>query len=106
MVATIVVPPTPVAVTSPLGATVATAGLPVVQATPGFATSAPVAVAALAASSARWPTVSASAAGETATDATGAGRTVTVPLARRAPLLAVMVAVPGATPVTTPVVET
>jgi hypothetical protein len=107
LAASIVVLPTPTAVTTPVfGSTLATAGFLDDQATLGFDTVPPVASTTVALSVPVCPCASDSVAGLTDTDCTGAGVTVMAEAPVAAPLIAVMVAVPTATAATTPACET
>jgi hypothetical protein len=106
LVAVIVADPGATAVTSPVADTVATAvpELDHVTARPSRGT--PLADCGVAVSCAVPPSVIDSVAGVTATLATGTGATATVAVPERPSLVAVIVADPGATAVTSPVLDT
>jgi len=106
LVAVMLAFPGEIAVTIPVGDTVATAGDDEVQLTARPVRMLPLASRATAASDVSAPTTSDAVAGLTATDAIGTGVTVIVALPTRPSLVAVMVVVPGATAVTSPVPET
>ena len=93
--------PTPIPVTRPLASTVATAALSVVQAIGCPASTLSLASRTTADSCVLPCTTIVANAGLTVTDATGrAGVTVTEAVPLAVPLVAVMVALPGLTPVT------
>jgi hypothetical protein len=104
--ASIVVLPTPTAVTTPLASTLATAGFLDDQVTLGLDTVLPVASVTVALSVPVCPCASDSVGGFTDTDWIGAAVTVIADVPVAVPLVAEMVAVPTATPVTTPLCET
>ena len=107
LVAVIVAEPTDTPVTTPVVAlTVATAVLFDDQATTRSVTIAPFASFTVAESVVVVPITRLFEAGTTATLPTGTGVTVTVALADLVSLVAVIDALPGATPVTTPFVDT
>jgi len=103
LVAVMVTPPAASAVTVPAEETVATAALLVAHVTERPVRTWPALSLVIAASARLWPTVSEALAGETATDATGAGAgadeaTVTVSLVVIPSLVALMSAEPAAIP--------
>jgi hypothetical protein len=102
LVAVIVAVPTVTPVTTPPLETVAIAVLLELHVTTRPVSTAPLASFSVAASAPVCPMMIELVAGETATVATGAGVTVTVEVPDFPSLVAVIVAVPGATPVTTP----
>src|SRR5437867_3883402 len=102
LVAVIVAVPAALPVTSPLAVTVATAVLLLPQLTVRPDNGLPLASFAVAVSSTVWPTCSDAVAGLTVTDATGTVLTVIVALPLCPSLVAVIVAAPAVTPVTTP----
>src|SRR2546428_699016 len=106
LVAVIVAAPTATPVTSPLADTVATALLLVVQVTVRPLSRLPLASLSVAVSCTVPPRYMLGAAGLTVTDATGTFATVTAALPLLPSLVAVIVTVPAATPVTRPLAET
>jgi len=105
--ASIVVLPTPTAVTAPVFAsTLATAGFLDDQEMLGFDTVLPVASTTVALSAPVCPCASDSVDGLTVTDCTGAAVTVMADVPVAAPLVAEIVAVPTPTAATTPVCDT
>src|SRR5205823_5425791 len=101
-VAVIVADPTATAVTSPLPSTVATVVLSLAQVITRPDNGLPLASFGVAVSCSVCPTCTLAGDGVTATEATGAGVTVTSDVPLCPSLVAVMVAVPAATPVTSP----
>src|SRR4029077_20672621 len=101
-VAVIVAVPTATAVTSPLPSTVATAVLLLPQVTTRPDNGLPFASLGVAVSCSVSPTTTLAGAGVTVTEATGASVTVTLEVPLCPSLVAVIVAEPAATPVTTP----
>src|SRR4029077_3874498 len=101
-VAVIVAVPTATAVTSPLPSTVATAVLSLDQVTTRPDNGLPFASLGVAVSCTVSPTTTLAGDGVTVTEATGAGVTVTLDVPLCPSLVAVMVAEPAATPVTSP----
>ena len=99
LVAVIVAVPAPVAVTTPVEDTVATAVALVVQVIARPVSSAPLASKVFAANGVVWPIVSAALGGDTVTDATGAPVTLTVAVPLFPSLDAVIVAAPTFTSV-------
>src|SRR5438445_286780 len=102
LVAVIVAAPAATPVTTPLPFTVATAVLPLAQVTTRPASGFPLASLAVAVSCTVCPTGRLAVAGLTATDATGTAVTVIPAVPLWPSLVAVMVAAPAATPVTSP----
>src|SRR5436190_2243475 len=102
LVAVTVAVPGVTPVTTPVVDTVATAVLLELHVTTRPVSTAPLASFSVAVSAPVCPTMIELVAGETATVATGAGVTVTAEVPDFPSLVAVIVAVPGATPVTTP----
>jgi hypothetical protein len=98
--------PTATAVTRPVPDTVATDAGPMAQVTARPVSTFPLASYAVAVSCAVWPGVRFDVAGVTDTDATAASLAVTVADPVLPPLVAVIVALPAATAVTTPLLET
>src|SRR5207248_1379256 len=101
-VAVMVAEPTAAPVTNPLPSTVATDGLSVDQVITRPDNGLPFASLGVAVSCSVCPTCTLAGDGVTATEATGAGVTVTSDVPLCPSLVAVMVAVPAATPVTSP----
>jgi hypothetical protein len=94
-------------VTTPVLDTVASVTLLELQAIVRPVSTLPPASFNVAVSGVVWPTATLAVGGATATVATGASDTFTVPVPDAAPLVAVIVTpVPGETPVTTPLLET
>jgi hypothetical protein len=106
LVAVIVVVPAATPVTTPLADTVAAAVLLDVHTTTRFVTTVPLTSFTVATSVVVWPATTLAVAGATVTLPTAVCVAVTVELPLLPSLVAVIVAEPGATPVTTPVVET
>src|SRR5437773_3855237 len=106
LVAVIVAVPAATPVTSPPVETVAALALFVAQLMLRPLSAVPLASLGVAVSCTVAPTSSAGAGGATVTDATGTGVTVTVAVPLFPSLVAVIVAVPAATVVTSPLVET
>src|SRR5437764_14728236 len=106
LVAVIVAVPAATPVTRPFAETVAALALLVAQLMLRPLSAVPLASLGVAVSCTVAPTSSTGAAGLTLTDATGTGVTVTVAVPFCPSLVAVIVALPTATPVTRPVVET
>jgi hypothetical protein len=106
LVAVIVALPTDTAVTTPLELTVATAGLLDDQDTTRFMTIVPFASLTVDVRVVVVPTTTLFVAGATVTLPTGTGVTLTVAVPDLDSLVAMMVAVPGATAVTTPLADT
>src|SRR5439155_1385158 len=109
LVAVMVVVPAATPVTRPAPETVARAELPVLHETTRPVRTLPLASRVTAESCAVAPTMTLDVAGETVTDATGTGAgavTVMDAVPVRPSLEAVIVAVPAATPVTSPELET
>jgi hypothetical protein len=106
LVAVIVAEPAATPVTTPLDETVAIPVLELDHVTVRPVSTLLFASRAVAVSCTVWPTVTLGAAGETLTDATGTGVTVTLAVPFFPSLVAVIVAEPTATPVTTPLGET
>ena len=102
LIAVIVAVPRVTPVTTPVVDTVATAVLLDAHVTTRPLKTVPLASVSVAASVPVWPMMIELVAGETATLATGAGVTVIVEVPDFPSLVAVIVAVPGATPVTVP----
>src|SRR5947199_1191341 len=102
LVAVIVAAPAVTPVTSPLPLTVATAVLLLAQLTGRPDNGLPFASLGVAASCTVWPACTDAVAGLTATDATGTVLTVIVAVPPCPSLVAVIVAVPALTPVTSP----
>src|SRR5207249_3099084 len=102
LVAVIVAEPAAAPVTRPLLLTVATAPLLVVQLTARPDSRLPLASLGVAVSCTVWPVCSDAEAGLTLTDATGTVLTVTAEVPVWPSLVAVTVAAPAATPVTSP----
>src|SRR2546425_11085648 len=102
LVAVIVAEPAATPVTRPLPLTVATAALLVAHVTVRPFSTPPPASLGVAVSCTVWPTRTLADAGLTVTDATGTFVTVTVAEPLLPSLVAVMVAVPAATPVEKP----
>src|SRR2546427_46285 len=105
-VAVIVAEPAATPVTRPLALSVATAGLPLDQATVRPASELPFASFVVAANGTVWPTCTDAVAGFTVTDATGTVLTVIVAVPLCPSEVAVIVAEPAATPVTSPLALT
>src|SRR5712692_8500871 len=99
-------PPAATPVTSPLPFTVATPKLPLAQVTTRPDNGLPPASFGVAVSCSVLPACTDAVAGLTVTDATGAGVTVTIEVPLLPSLVAVTVAEPGATPLTSPLVFT
>src|SRR5207249_1278841 len=106
LVAVIVTAPTATPVTRPLAETVPTAPLPVVQVSARPLSTLPLASLRVAVSCTVPPTYMLGAVGLTVTDATGTIATVTPAVPLCPSLIAVIVAAPAATPVTSPVEDT
>ena len=106
LVVVIVVLPAPTAVTTPVEDTVATVGTLDVQVTVRPVNTLPLPSFVTAVSAAVPPTSRLALVGVTVMDATGTFETVTVAVPLFPSLVAVMVAVPTATAVTTPVFDT
>src|SRR5258705_188747 len=109
LVAVIVAAPAVTPVTKPLPFTTATAGALLAHVTTRPARALPLASLGVAVSCTVWPTPTLAVAGDTATEATGAlGRRLTFTTAAPScpTLVAVIVPVPSATPVTTPLPST
>src|SRR2546422_1040623 len=102
LVAVIVDEPAGTPVTSPLPLTLATPGLPLDQAIVRPESELPFASFGVAASGTVWPTCTDAVAGFTVTDATGTVLTVIVAVPLCPSDVAVIVAEPAATPVTSP----
>src|SRR5436309_1374696 len=102
LVAVIVAVPAALPVTSPLAVTVATAVLLLPQLTVRPDNGLPLASFGVAVSCTVWPTGTDAVLGLTVTDATGTVLTVTVAVPLCPSLVAVIVAAPAVTPVTTP----
>src|SRR5437867_486115 len=102
LVAAIVAAPAVIPVTSPLALTVATAVLLLPQLTGRPDNGLPLASFEVAVSCTVWPTCADAVPGLTVTDATGTVLTVIVAVPLCPSLVAVIVAAPAATPVTTP----
>src|SRR5947199_1990947 len=102
LVAVIVAVPAALPVTSPLAVTVATAVLLLPQLTVRPDNGLPLASFGVAVSCTVWPTCADAVAGLTVTDATGTVLTVIVAVPLCPSLVAVIVAAPAVTPVTTP----
>src|SRR5579862_6965770 len=98
--------PTATPVTSPVPETVATAALLEVHDTARPVSTMPPASVSVATSPTVFPTTTLGAAGATLTLATGADMTLTAAVPDLPSLVAVIVTPPGATPVTSPFVET
>src|SRR6266516_4470546 len=105
-VAVIVAAPAATAVTSPLALTVATAVLPLDQVIVRPGSELPFASCGVAVSCTVWPTCTDAVAGFTVTDATGTVLTVIVAVPLCPSEIAVIVAEPAATPVTSPLALT
>src|SRR6184192_1683038 len=101
-VAVIVAAPAATPVTNPLALTVATAVLPLAQVIVRPESELPFASFGAAASCIVWPTCTVAVAGLTVTDATGTVVTVIAAVPLCPSLVAVIVAAPAVTPVTTP----
>jgi len=100
-------PPAVTPVTSPVDETVATAALLVVHVTVRPVSTFPAASCVVAVSCTVAPTATAAGVGVTVTDATGAGAVTVIAAVPLCPsLVAVIVAVPAVTPVTSPVPDT
>src|ERR1700688_1155580 len=106
LLAVMVASPGAMPVTRPLPATVATLGLLEVQVTTRPLNGLPFASLSVAVSCVVCPTITLADAGLMVTDATGTGMTVIAAVPLWPSLVAVMVAAPGAMPVTRPVAET
>ena len=106
LVAVIAAEPPPTPLTKPLVDTVATAVLPLAHVTGRPLRGLPFASSGVAVSCTLAPVATVAEAGLTATEATGTGFTVTAELPLFPSLVAVIVAEPTATPVTSPLVET
>jgi len=106
LVAVIVAVPGATAVTTPAVETVATAVLPELQATARPVSTFPSASFIVAVNVVVCPTMTVAAVWLRVTVATGAGETPTVAVPLCPSLVAVIVALPGVTPVTVPVAET
>src|SRR5439155_377046 len=106
LVAVIVADPAVPPVTRPLVLTVATLGLLLVHVTGRPVSALPAESFGVAVSCAVCPTARPAVAGETATEATGTSVTVITAVLRWPSLVAVIVAEPGATPVTCPLALT
>jgi hypothetical protein len=106
LVAVIVVPPGATAVTTPAVDTVATALFAELQLTPRPGSTFPSASFIVAVNVVVWPTTTTAVAGVTVTVATGAISTLTVAVPVTPSLVAVIVTLPGVTPVTVPVADT
>src|SRR5438552_1975726 len=106
LVAVIVTAPTATPVTRPLAETVPTAPLPVVQVSARPLSTLPLASLRVAVSCTVPPTYMLGAVGLTVTDATGTFATVTLAVPLFPSLVAVIIADPAATPVTSPAAET
>src|SRR5213595_323516 len=102
LVAVIVAVPAALPVTSPLAVTVATAVLLLPQLTVRPDNGLPLASFGVAVSCTVWPTCTDAVLGLTVTDATGTVLTVTVAVPLCPSLVAVIVAAPAVTPVTSP----
>jgi len=102
LVAVIVTDPTPTPVTNPLPFTVATAVLPLAQVTTRPASGLPLASRGVAVSCTLCPDITLADAGLTLTDATGDNVTLTAAVPLFPSLVAVIVADPAVTPVTSP----
>src|SRR6266849_3506611 len=102
LVAVIVAEPAATPVTNPVEFTVATAALLLAQVTTRPVSTFPFASAVVAVSCTVWPTSTVGVGGATVTDATG-GMTVSAAVPGCPSLVAVIVAEPAATPVTSPV---
>jgi hypothetical protein len=102
LVAEIVAVPGPTAATSPLLLTVATPAFPLDQETDRPLSGAPSCAAGVALSCWVPPTNNDADPGLTATEATGSSDTVMLELPDRPSLVAVIVTLPGETPVTSP----
>src|SRR6266581_3376693 len=106
LVAVIVTAPAPAPVTSPVAVTVATAGVLDAQVTDRPDSTLPAASFSVVVSCRVAPTSTTAVTGLITTDATGTFATLIVADALCPSLVAVIVAAPAATPVTSPVVET
>src|SRR5436309_1509186 len=106
LVAVIVTAPTATPVTRPLAETVPTAPLPVVQVSARPLSTLPLASLRVAVSCTVPPTYMLGAVGLTVTDATGTTATVTLAVPLFPSLVAVIIADPAATPVTSPAADT
>src|ERR1700688_4054695 len=106
LVAVMVAAPGAMPVTRPLPATVATPGLLEVQVTTRPLSGLPFASWGVAVSCGVCPVITLAETGLTVTDATGTGATVSAAVPLWPSLVAVMVAGPGAMPVTSPLTET
>src|SRR5436309_455316 len=106
LIAVIVAAPAATPVTSPVADTVATAGVPVAQVTDRPQRTLPAASLGVAVSCTVPPPYRLGAVGLTVTDATGTFATVTLAMPLCPSLVAVIVAPPAATPVTSPVADT
>jgi hypothetical protein len=106
LVAVIVAVPAPTPLTSPLDDTVATLPALVAQLIARPASAFPLASRGVAPSCTVWPTVRFAVAGLTVTEATGTTLTVMVALPLFPSLVAVIVAVPAPTPLTSPLDDT
>src|SRR5439155_1710850 len=106
LVAVIVAVPAALPVTSPLAVTVATAVLLLPQLTVRPDNGLPLASFGVAVSCTVWPTCTDAVLGLTVTDATGTVLTVTVAVPLCPSLVAVIVAAPAVTPVTSPLALT
>ena len=98
--------PTPTAVTTPVDETVATLGDPLLQVMVRSRSTAPDASSAIAVRTVSPPVVSVDWSGVTRMDAIGTAETMTLTDALRPSLLTVTVVLPGATALTTPLLET
>src|SRR5436309_2540846 len=106
LVAVIVAAPAATPVTSPVEDTVATAGVPDAQVTDRPESTLPAASFRVVVSCTVAPTSTTAVAGLTVTDATGTIATVTLAVPLFPSLVAVIVADPAATPVTSPAADT
>jgi hypothetical protein len=106
LVAVMTVEPGATAVTTPSLETRATSALPDANVTVRPVRTVPSALFVVGVNAALWPGSSARLPGWSVTDATGTGATVIVAVPVWPPLVAEMLAVPAARPVTIPVVET
>jgi len=106
LVAVMVAEPAPAPVTNPLPLTVAAAGLLDAHVTTRPVSAAPLASCGVAVSCTVWPTCRLAVAGLTVTDATGTVDTVIAVVPLFPSLVAVIVAAPAATPVTSPLALT
>src|SRR3989454_3573443 len=105
LVAVIVAAPAATPVTSPVEDTVATAGVPDAQVTDRPESTLPAASFRVVVSCTVAPTSTTAVAGLTVTDATGTIATVTLAVPLCPSLVAVIIADPAATPVTSPLAE-